>query len=464
MVVMKLRVGRSKAGSVDAGPATNNPKSSKKPRWALRISIIVFGLLLLMGGAMAANAVMSLNKVITKNNGISADGLNGDIELSKLKGEGEGRVNVLLLGTGDAGHAGEGLTDTIIVASIDPKTRDVVMLGIPRDLYVKIPGIGWDRINAAHALAEQQKPGSGPELAKKTVSDIINQPIHYFVRVDFTGLRSAVDALGGVDIYNSTDLNDPEYPCEKNEGRQCGFKLKSGLYHMDGSLALKYARCRKGNCGDDYGRAKRQQGVVVAMRDKAMQLGNILNPAKVSELIGIVGDHLRTDVSVEEMKRLVDLGRKVNSNAIANKVLDAESEGLVKNSSVGAASVVIPTAGMGNYTAIRAFVRSLFIDGYIKQEAAKVELRNSTAKPAAIYTLSGLLKSYGYNITKTSATAEGGEGKTRLIDYSNGKKPYTLKYLENRLKVSAEKTDPPAGSESEITIILGADYKPQNNN
>ena len=233
---------------------------------------------------------------------------------------------------------------------------------------------------------------------------------------------------------------------------------------MDGSMALKYARCRKGNCGDDYGRAKRQQGVVVAMRDKAMQLGNILNPAKVGELIGIVGDHLRTDISLDEMKRLVDLGRKVNSNAITNKVLDAEAEGLVKNSNVGAASVVIPTAGSGNYTAIRSFVRSLFIDGYIKQEAAKLELRNANAKPAAIYTLSGLLKSYGYNVIKTTAGAEGGESKTRIIDYTNGKKPYTLKYLENRLKVSVEKADPPAGSEAEIVIILGADYKPQNNN
>lgn len=461
---MKLRIGGKKADLDFSGSATKNSKPKRRPRWLIRGLIVFLALILLAGGAMAARAVLSLNKVIQKNNGVTADGLKGELELSKLKGEGEGRVNVLLLGTGDAGHAGEGLTDTIIVASIDPKTNDVVMLGIPRDLYVKIPGIGWDRINAAHALAEQQKPGTGPELAKKTVSEIINQPIHYFVRVDFTGLRSAVDALGGVDINNTDDLNDPEYPCEKNEGRQCGFKLKAGLYHMDGSMALKYARCRKGNCGDDYGRAKRQQGVVVAMRDKAMQLGNILNPAKVGELIGIVGDHLRTDISLDEMKRLVDLGRKVNSNAITNKVLDAEAEGLVKNSNVGAASVVIPTAGSGNYTAIRSFVRSLFIDGYIKQEAAKLELRNANAKPAAIYTLSGLLKSYGYNVIKTTAGAEGGESKTRIIDYTNGKKPYTLKYLENRLKVSVEKADPPAGSEAEIVIILGADYKPQNNN
>lgn len=459
---MKFSLSRKKLDSTSHGNSSGIEKV-KKPRWAIRVILIVLALLILAGGAMAARAIISLNQVVQKNGGVSADGLKGELELSKLKGEGEGRVNILLLGTGDAGHAGEGLTDTIIVASIDPKTNDVVMLGIPRDLYVKIPGIGWDRINAAHALAEQQKEGTGPEAAKKTVSEVINQPIHYFVRVDFTGLKKSVDAIGGIDVYNPTDLNDPEYPCEKNEGRQCGFKLKAGYYHMDGSLALQYARCRKGNCGDDYGRAKRQQGVVVAMRDQALKLGNILNPAKVSELIGIVGDHLRTDVSLEEMKRLADLGRKVNSNAIANKVLDAESEGLVKNSSVGAASVVIPAAGMGNYTAIRSFVRSLFIDGYIKNEAAKVEIQNGKAKAAATYTLSGLLKSYGYNITKSNA-AQNGESTTRLVDYSGGKNPYTLKYLENRLKVSAEKAEKPTGSDAEIVIILGADYKPQNNN
>lgn len=459
-----MRVGSKKADSNIIEPATKNSGVKRRPRWVLRGLIIVLALIVLAGGAMAARAVLSLNKVIQKNSGVVADGLKGELELSKLKGEGEGRVNVLLLGTGDAGHAGEGLTDTIIVASIDPKTNDVVMLGIPRDLYVKIPGVGWDRINAAHALAEQQKPGSGPELTKKTVSDVINQPIHYFVKVDFTGLKQGVDSLGGVDINNTDNLNDPEYPCEKNEGRQCGFKLKAGDYHMDGALALKYARCRKGNCGDDFGRSKRQQGVVVAMRDKAMQLGNILNPTKVSELISIVGDHLRTDISIDEMKRMVELGRKVNSNAIANKVLDAESEGLVKASNVGEASVVIPSAGIGNYTAIRSFVRSLFIDGYIKQEAAKVELQNGNAKPAAIYTVSGLLKSYGYNVSKTTAGAGGGDGKTRIIDYTKGKKPYTLKYLENRFKVSSEVADPPADSNAEIVIILGADYKPQNNN
>jgi len=441
---------------------TKNIKK-KKRHLALKIFLVVVALFVVAGGAFAANVYINLNKVVSTKKAITADGLKGEIDLSALKGEGDGRVNILLLGTGDDGHAGENLTDTMIVASLDPKTNDVVMIGIPRDLYVRVPGYGWNKINAAHALAEQNKPGSGPELIKQTISEIINQPIHYFTRVDFTGLKVAVDKIGGINVYNSDDLSDPEYPCDKNSNFSCGFKLKSGYYKMDGALALKYARCRKGTCGDDYGRAKRQQSVVVGMRDQALQIGNILNPAKVSELTSVVGDHLKTDLSVEELKRLVDVSRKIDSNSIVNKVLENENEGLVKNSFVGDASVVVPSAGVGNYKAIQAYVKSLLIDGYLKSELAKVSITNSNAPASEVYAVSGVLKSLGYNVIKTSSLRTSGDGKTVIKDYTNGKKPYTLKYLENRFNVKSEKADN-SQSGAEIEIVLGANYEFKDNN
>lgn len=441
---------------------TKNIKK-KKRHLALKMFLVVVALFVVAGGAFAANVYINLNKVVSTKKAITADGLKGEIDLSALKGEGDGRVNILLLGTGDDGHAGENLTDTMIVASLDPKTNDVVMIGIPRDLYVRVPSYGWNKINAAHALAEQNKPGSGPELIKQTISEIINQPIHYFTRVDFTGLKVAVDKIGGINVYNSDDLSDPEYPCDKNSNFSCGFKLKSGYYKMDGTLALKYARCRKGTCGDDYGRAKRQQSVVVGMRDQALQTGNILNPAKVSELTSVIGDHLKTDLSIEELKRLVDVSRKIDSNSIVNKVIENENEGLVKNSFVGDASVVVPSAGVGNYKAIQAYVKSLLIDGYLKSELAKVSISNSNAPISEIYAVSGVLKSLGYNVIKTSSLRTSGDGKTVIKDYTNGKKPYTLKYLENRFNVKSEKADNNQ-SGAEIEIVLGANYEFKDNN
>ncbi len=95
--------------------------------------------------------------------GSSAVALKNDVvEPDKLKGEGEGRINILLLGVGDAGHAGEQLSDTMMVASYDPATKDTAMLSIPRDMYVKISGNGYSRINSAHAYGEQYIEGNGP--------------------------------------------------------------------------------------------------------------------------------------------------------------------------------------------------------------------------------------------------------------------------------------------------------------
>jgi hypothetical protein len=200
------------------------------------------------------------------------------------------------------------------------------------------------------------------------------------------------------------------------------------------------------------------------MRQKALSLGNILNPAKASELIGIVGDHVRTDIQVEEFKRMMDIGKKVNTEAITNKVLDTETDALVKNSSIDGASVVIPTMGIGKYSAIQSFVKSVFVDGYIKQEAASVHIESGTPRSGTAYALSVILKSLGYRVIKTSAADKVDYAQTVLYDNTGGKKPYTLKYLENRFGVGAQA--PPEGTkaDADITVIVGANYKPLNNN
>ena len=443
------------------------PPNTKKKKWGVkRVALLCCLSLLLIivaaGGTFAAKTYLALKKVVVEKKDFTAEGLKGDLDLTKLGVEGSGRVNVLLLGVGDEGHAGELLSDTMIFASIDPKSREVVMVSLPRDLYVKIPGYWWSKINAAHAFAEQDKTGSGPEVAKATVSEVLGQPIHYFVRVDFTGLKKAVDALGGVDIYNKESLSDYDYPCERNEGLACGFNLKAGFYHMDGALALKYARCRKGTCGDDFGRAARQQSVVVAMRDQALKAGNILNPTKVSELIDIVGGHLKTDMSTDEIRKFIEVGRRIDSNQLRSKVLDGENEGLVRTSYVGDASVVVPVAGVGNYAAIRAFVAKYLLDGYIVAEQAKVEIQAAGAGPAKVYEFQNRLRSLGYNVVAVRYDSAG-DSKTSITKF-NDQKPYTIKYLENRLNTTATSDNKQKSQSSDIIIMLGNDYEPKDGN
>src|SRR5664279_3282734 len=153
---------------------------------------------------------MAGKHIIGKSSG-GAPGLLGTVDLTKLKGEGDGRVNILVMGIGGAGHDGPNLSDTMMVMSLDPKTKDVAMLSIPRDLYVKIPGHGSGKINAANAYG-------GPALAEQVVENVIGVPIHYYAVMDFSGFKQAVDAVGGVDINVAAPLYDPEFPCDNDRG------------------------------------------------------------------------------------------------------------------------------------------------------------------------------------------------------------------------------------------------------
>lgn len=435
-------------------------KSRKRLKKILLCVVLVVLIIVTIGGFFVVKAYLSLNKVIQKNEGIAAEGLkNGEISVEKLKGEGDGRVNILILGTGDKGHAGEQLTDTIIVGSYDPKTRDVAMLGLPRDLYVPISGGGYSRINSAYYYGEERKKGGGAETTKQTVSKVLGIPIHYFVKVDFSAMKKGVDTVDGIDLVVDESLVDPEYPCEKNEGMQCGFSILKGPQHFNGSAALKYARCRKGNCGDDYGRAKRQQQVLVALKEKLTKLNILTNPAKISEIFTIIGEHIRTDLQLWEIERLASIAKDVDQTKITSKVFDNSSEGLVKNSMIDGASVVVPIAGIGNHSAIQAFVRKIFTDGYIKQEAAKIEIQNASGNSYKAKHVEELLKSYNYNVINSTVAATA--KNTRILDSSSGSKPYTVKYLENRFGVKAEVVASQSGvtPTSDIVIIVGSNYK-----
>lgn len=437
-------------------------KRKTKTKWSKKrkiITIVVSALILGLVGFGLVKA-FALLQIFKKNGGLGAIGLKGDLDLNKLKGEGEGRVNILLLGVGDPNHAGADLTDTMMVVSLDPRTNDVAMLSVPRDLYVKIPGYGYDKINAAHSHGEMKQKGSGPELSKKTVSETLDIPIHYFVRIDFFGLKKAVDTVGGIDVEVEKDLVDPYYPCEKNENLKCVFRIKKGLVHMDGATALKYARSRETT--SDFDRAKRQQQVLVALRDKALQLQTVSNPAKISALIDVFGSHVATDLQLWEMNKLMEFSKKIDPSKIINKVLDNSSNGYLIDGNVNGAYVLKPRTG--NFKAIQAFVRSIFVDGYIKQENASVQVENGTSKSGLAAKVAELLKSYNYNIVGIASADNVNYGETVIIDYTDGKKPYTIKYLENRFNAKAQKADPSKkddGSSAlgyDIKIIVGSNY------
>jgi LCP family protein required for cell wall assembly len=434
------------------------PKQHSRRRQVVGGVAVIIGMLLV---GVVGKTMLATQKVITRNAVGGAPALAGDVDPTKLKGEGDGRINLLLLGIGGAGHEGANLSDTMIVASIDPRTKDVAMLSLPRDLWVPIPGYGSAKINAAHAYGERKKnAGGGPALAKETVSKLLDIPIHYYGRIDFNGFKRGIDGIGGVNVVVEKDLYDPSYPADRGSGYN-PFSIKAGARHLNGATALKYVRCRHGSCGNDFGRAARQQQVLLAFRDKVLSLSTLTNPAKLSGLIDLVGSSARTDMQLSEIRKLAELVKDIDPSKMTSKVLDNSPNGLLVSGNVNGAYVERPRSG--NWDEIRQYVHGIFVDGYIKEEAAGIEIQNGTGRDGVAGAVSKMLKTYNYHVVKTSTAANQNYPKTIIYDYTGGKKPYTIGYLEARFKVKAQPATRQEG-DSDIKIVVGADWRPSSVN
>lgn len=412
----------------------------KRPIW--KKVLIGLGILLLIGGlGYLAFTIKTITKIAP--NFFKLD--------QKLKGEDEGRVNILLLGVGDPGHDAATLSDTNILVSVNTRDKKVALTSIPRDTRVKIPGYGYAKINSAHAY------GDVP-LAKETVAKFLDVPIHYYVRTDFTGLKQAVDAVGGIEIKNTDYLSDSEYPCDNNQWKSCGFNLKPGTYQADGKLALKYARCRKGTCGDDFGRAGRQQEVITATRSKALSAGTILNPAKMTALLSAAGDNVKTDLAVGEMLRLSDLTKDIPNDQIINVVLSIQNGGFLQMAPDGSSDIVPIDSTLGT---IQNFEEGIFRLGPIWQEAPRLVIENGTKTVGIGGKLQAKIDKDKLPLTILNVmnAAKSDYEKTQIIDYTDGKKSNTLRYLQDLLHITATKPEKAVKSPSQdFVIIVGSDY------
>jgi LCP family protein required for cell wall assembly len=417
----------------------------------------------LMVGYMGFRVFATTFAVIERSGQPDALALQDNISPNQLKTEGDGRVNILLIGVGGSGHQAGNLSDVNHILSIDPFNDKVSILGIPRDLYVSIPGHYTTRINAAHAFGEQESTGGGPKLVKETVEQAFGVPIHYYARVDFTGFEKAVDAVDGVDVTTTEDLYDPSYPTRDMRGVEV-FQLKAGKHHLDGRTALQVVRCRKGTCGNDFGRAERQQLVMEALKNKALSAGTVSSPSKVSKLLDTAGNHARTDMSLSIMTRLIAIAEKFQEKKVKPKnfVLSTEPGKFLVGQNVGGASVLVPTAGVDNYTQIRAYLRSdLFRDGFLAKENATVTVLNGTLTTGLATTAGSYLDSYGYNVTGVGDGPSKNVSKTTIYKVSDKKTPFTSALLKKRLKAPQTKDALPSGvnAKTDYVVILGSDYK-----
>ncbi len=453
----------------DKLPFRERWRNYSKKQKALRIIGTILIILMLVFGFLFAQGYLNLRKVLGGEGGAAA--LQKDVDPSKLKGEGDGRINILIMGRGGDGHEGADLTDTIILASINPIDKDAALVSIPRDLYVSVPRQGSMKINAVYSTgkasvlnkyskptAEQKKQAeqAGFDLAESTVESVLGVPVHYYAMVDFTGFKQAIDTVGGVDI------NAPQAVREQMriDGKTYILDVKPGWQNMDGHKALAYSRSRHTSARGDFDRSERQRLMIVALKEKVFSLGTFSNPAKISQLIDNFGNHVQTDFSLQDLTRLYDLSKEIPGNKIQSIGLIDPPHDYLTTSNIGGLSVVVPKAGQNNYKDIQSYIRNTLKDSFIKNENASILVLNGTQIPGLATTKSDELKSYGYNVINATNAPTKNYTKTVIVDMRGGNKKYTNRYLEQRFKTTATGSLPDASINSQnadFVIILGSD-------
>jgi LCP family protein required for cell wall assembly len=295
-------------------PDPAQPKKSRPP--AVRVLIAFFALgMVCIPLAVGAGLYVAFAGVSDVFRGFQAPALAAP-SVALPEWSGRERVNFLLLGTDHRdGETDVPRSDTIIVLTLDPESKTAGILSLPRDLWVTIPGYGNERINAAFELGEQEKPGGGPDLARKTVEQLIGVPIHHYALIGFTGFEKLVDQMGGVMIDVERPIKDNEYPDQNYSMRRLYFQ--PGLQRMDGFTALTYVRTR--HADSDYGRARRQQQFLLALRKQTLQLNLI---PKIPTLLNSLSDAVKTDLRPQDVVGLARTAKDIDPSKITNRVVD----------------------------------------------------------------------------------------------------------------------------------------------
>lgn len=351
--------------SLEGTPHFSSPSPSWK-RWPIRI--LCFLGLLLFGGtvflfALGARFTQSLqfeNTPISFFEGVRLVGEGIFTKDTPIKGEKEGQINILLLGRAGEHHPGKNLTDTIMILSLKVSEKRIALLSLPRDLLAPIPDSNqMTKLNTLYQYGLSRSRNA--DLVRASVTEITGLPIHYFASIDFDGFEQVIDSLGGIHVEVLRDIYDPRYPGANYSYET--FELKKGWHKLDGKTALKYARERHNDPEGDFGRAKRQQQILQAVRERVWSLPTLVNPLTLSRLLESLGDSVKTDMTPEEIHRLFTLAEHFDTRNITTVVVDAwKKDSLLRVTHVdtgsGSAFALIPRSG--TWDEVRELARHLF--------------------------------------------------------------------------------------------------------
>ncbi|MGQ9593639.1 MAG: LCP family protein [Anaerolineae bacterium] len=397
-------------------------------------------------------------------------------------------INILVLGIDQRrGEQGPYRTDTMILVSVDPARKQVGMLSIPRDLYVTIPGYGENRINMANFIGDRDKyPGGGPALAKRTLEYNYGVRVDFYIRVNFDGFERIIDTIGGVDILVEKEIRDDTFP-DEHYGYDPLY-IPAGLIHMDGKLALKYARTRHGD--SDIYRARRQQQVILAVKDKITQMN--LAPSlllKLPELMRTFSDSVETDIPVDQAIQLAQMAMEWDLSTVETAVIDDSMT--VRHFTETGADVLLPLNDK-----VRALMEQMFGEGEAStptapvatpqemdqalQEArrqadaqsrqaalqqrlaadgARIIVLNGTGRPDLAPQVADYLKNMGLHVVAFGDADRSDYAQTVLVDYTG--KEFTVSQLVGLFQVRPEnvRRSPVLKDEVDVRLIVGADFQ-----
>lgn len=375
-------------------------------------------------------------------------------------------VNILVLGIDQrAGESTICRTDTMILVSVDPKGKSVSLLSIPRDLWVRIPHPKHehDKITTAHYWGEVENyPGGGPALAMKTVHDTVGIRPHYFVRLNFTGFESIIDRIGGIDVDVPVTIDDEKYPNESYGYER--LYIEAGRQHFDGNMALKYARTRYGS--DDFTRMDRQQQIIMAVRERVLNLENL--PQLLRQLPQIyrsMGDSIETDIPIDLMLQMAEWALQIERENIRMDSIDRRmttdatrpdgAQVLIYNPDKARPiidelfRVPTPEVQASETTQVKR----------LEAEKAQVVVYNGTAVSGLAGRVSSFLRMQGIDVRDPQNADSFDYEQTVLNVYSD--KPFTVDWLVNMFGISPENViyhSSQGKDDVDVSIVIGQDF------
>lgn len=407
------------------------------------------------------------------------------------------RIGVLALGYGGSENDAPYLTDSIMAVSIDPVSKRVVEVSVPRDLYVRINA--WqdgrndtEKINAAFEVGSTPRSfGPGPlksaytgkdgagHLAEATVGAVTGLSFDRYMAVDFKAFRSVVDALGGVTVHMTEPLDDCHYPDYHNGyvnhgvpvGYRCppgaGIHFSAGTYNVTGEQALEIARSRDAIEPDqatDFGRAKRQQMIISAIKAKAVSVNGL---ARAPQLMDAVQADFKTDMDVNDITALYNLLGHLPESSIQhfaitdqNLVVDVNGTG----GDCGAPRGVFVLCPVdGTYRMWQAVFSQVPLPTTTLSEKAPIQLVNASRNTLDLQQrATDTLRQMGLQLT--DGVRHAALQQTTIIDYSGGKYPQTAAWLKTFFGASVVPADsadiaPAPGQESDgLVVVMGSDF------